>query len=130
MMTLQTHEIEEWAPQMAALVIDGDSVTVEMSAAERLWTLRRPVSVKRSAVAGVDVHDDPLGAVEGIRAPGLALPCRRIGTWRGRWGKDLVAVTKGQAAVVVRLQGAPWRRLLVSYPDRPAADRAAAALSQ
>ena len=112
---------------MAELTASPTNVTVRLSPAEQVWALRGDVTVPRSAVVSAVVRDDGLRAVEGLRAPGLGLPgVAKVGTWRGRWGKDLVVVRRAQPAVVVELTGAPWRRLLVSYADRAAAERAAA----
>lgn len=68
--------------------------------------------------------------MQGIRAPGLAWPGHvKVGTWRGRWGKDLVAVRRGRPAVVVELRDAPWRRLVVEAPDRASAEQTVRELS-
>lgn len=114
---------------MAQIRTSQDEVTVELTGAERLWSLHGAVTVPRAAVTSVAVHDDALGQVRGLRAPGLALPGRvKIGTWRGRWGRDLVVARRDQPAVVVHLEGTRWRRLVVSQRDRAAAERAAEAL--
>lgn len=116
------------ADELAQIRTTADEVTIELTAAERLWSLRGDVTVPRAAVVAARVEDDALGQVRGIRAPGLAVPGRlKVGTWRGRWGKDLVAVRRGEAAVVVELDGEPWRRLVVSA-GRDRAEAAARAL--
>ena len=114
---------------MAEIRTTPDTVTVDLTRAERLWSLHGDVSVPRSAVTAATVHDDALAQVRGIRAPGLGVPgLIKIGTWRGRWGKDLVVARRGEAALVVELSGAPWRRLIVGYPDRASAERTAQAV--
>ena len=56
-----------------------------------------------------------------MRAPGTGLPgVLALGTWRGNGGKDFAALYRGGPAVVVELEGAPFRRLLVSAHDAPA----------
>lgn len=111
---------------MARIRTNRDEVTVELTRAERMWSLRKDVTVPRSAVRSATVHDDGLQQVRGVRAPGLALPGRiKIGTWRGRWGKDLVVARRDRPAVVVDLAGADWGRLVVSCDDRSSAERVA-----
>ena len=114
---------------MARIRTTQDELTVELSPAERLWSLRGDVSVPRSTVTSAQVHDDALAQARGLRAPGLALPGRiKVGTWRSRSGKDLVVARRGEPAVVVELEGAAWRRLVVSQPNRAAAERVAEAI--
>ena len=40
-----------------------------------------------------------------------------LGTWRSKGAKDFVAVYRGGPAVVVELEGAEFRRLVVSAHD-------------
>jgi hypothetical protein len=64
------------------------------------------------------VVPEPLTAVRGPRAPGLALPRRRkVGTWRRPGERTLVCVRKGQPALRVRLEGARYDCLLVGVDD-------------
>lgn len=110
---------------MARIRTTADELTVELTPGERAWSLRAgDVRVPRSSVRSATVQEDALAQVHGLRAPGLALPGRvKVGTWRGRWGKDLVVVRREQPAVVVDLTGAPWRRLVVSCADRAQAEQ-------
>jgi hypothetical protein len=64
---------------------------------------------------------DGLAAVRGIRAPGLGLPgVRTVGTWRGREGRTLVSVRRGQPVVRIALTGRRFDTLLIGVDD-PAA---------
>jgi hypothetical protein len=71
-------------------------------------------------VSGVEVVPDALAAVRGLRAPGLGLPSRRIGTWRRRGEKTFVSVRRGQAGLRLALAGQRFDTVLVGLPD-PAA---------
>jgi hypothetical protein len=74
-----------------------------------------------SAVHHVDVVPDGLVATRGLRAPGFALPGRRrIGTWRGRNGKQLISVRRGQPAVRVRLRDSRYDALIIGSNDAEA----------
>jgi hypothetical protein len=61
------------------------------------------------------------GELRGMRAPGTGVPGQvALGTWRHRRGKDFVALYRGRPAVIVRLRGAPFQRLLVADDDADA----------
>ena len=64
---------------------------------------------------------DPVHAVRGIRAPGLALPRRtKIGTWRGGGRKRFVRVRRGEPGVRIEAEGQPYHSYLVGTPDAEA----------
>ena len=105
---------------MATVSTTPGTLTVTLSRAERVLGLLRDLEVPRAAVRAVEVLPDGLAAARGLRAPGLGLPGRRIGTWRGRGEKTLVSVRRGQPAVRVRLAGQRFDTLLLGVDD-PAA---------
>ncbi len=56
--------------------------------------------------------------LRGIRAPGTGIPgVVAVGTRRGSFGKDFVAVHGKGSAVVVELDGAPFERLIATTID-------------
>jgi hypothetical protein len=64
------------------------------------------------------VSTTPFRDLRGIRAPGTGLPgVIALGTWRYRGGKDFAALYRGGPALVIELDGAEYRRLLVSAHD-------------
>ncbi len=109
---------------MATVTTTPETLTVTLSRAERVLGLLRDLEVPLSAVQAVEVVPDGLAAARGLRAPGLGLPGRRIGTWRGREGTTLVSVRRGRPAVRVRLAGQRFDTLLLDVDD-PAALAAA-----
>jgi hypothetical protein len=116
---------------MATMQLTPRFLTVQLTRGEKIGGLLRDVEVPLTAVRAVEVVDEPLRAITGIRAPGLDLPgVRKIGTWRRRGGRTLVCVRRNQPAVRIRLEGARFDVLLVGSDDA-AADAAAitAALS-
>jgi len=103
---------------MATLQSTATAVRVRFTPAERLAGLVRDVEVPRTAVSAVEVVPDPLTALHGLRAPGLALPgIRKIGTWRGRGMRTLVSVRRDQPAVRVELTGQRFTSLLIGADD-------------
>ncbi len=105
---------------MATLTTTPQTLSVTLTRSEKLWGLLRDLEVPRSAVRSVDVVPDGVAAAGGLRAPGLGLPSRKVGTWRRRGEKTLVSVRRGQPAVRVRLSGQRFDTLLVGADDAAA----------
>lgn len=102
---------------MATLHVAHDALEVRFTTSEKVLGLVRDRSFPLSSVVSVEVADDALAAVRGLRAPGLGLPgLRKVGTWRGR-GTSLVSVRRGQQAVVVSLDGQGPDRLVIGVDD-------------
>jgi hypothetical protein len=100
------------------ITITPDTVTVELSTAEKVGALHSDLSIPRSAIVAATVVDDSMGGVAGIRAPGYAMPGHaKLGTWRHHDGKDFIAVYADRPAVELRLTGQRYRRLLISVDD-------------
>ena len=102
---------------MSSIAVTEDRLTVRLSRLDRVLGLLRDQDVPRSAITGVDVVADGIAAVRGVRAPGLALPGRRVGTWRSRRTKSLVDVRRLQPAVRVRLTGHRYDELLLGTDE-------------
>lgn len=103
---------------MARLELDGDTLVLALTGGEKVAALHGDVRVPRAAVTSVDVVEDPIAAIRGLRAPGLALPGRTmIGTWRGRGERRFVVARRGVPAVRVRLRSEHFDELLVSTDD-------------
>ena len=113
---------------MAALIVDGSDLVVQMSDLEKFEAIHSDVRVPLAAVHTVRAVDDAWPWLRGIRAPGTGIPgVIAVGTRRGSFGKDF-AVVHGQApAVIVELAGADYGRLVVTTPD---ADGVAAEISR
>lgn len=105
---------------MATVQLTTDSLTVHLSRAEKLAGLLRNLTVPLDAVTRVEVVPDGPAAVRGLRAPGLGLPWRRIGTWRQRGERALVSVRRAQPALRLRLTGSRFDTVLVGLPDAAA----------
>jgi hypothetical protein len=99
---------------MTAVHVTDTTVTIRQSRLEKLAGLYDDLEVPRSAIRSVEVLDDGIRAVTGIRAPGLGLPTIKLGTWRGRSGPHYVAVRRGQPALRLELEGERHRTVLVS----------------
>jgi hypothetical protein len=105
---------------MATFVITGDKLRLHLSAWERAAAFRGDITVPLRAVTGVQVEEDPWGALRGMRAPGTGIPgVIAYGTRRYRGGRDFAAILARRPAVRVDLDPAlsPFARITVSAPD-------------
>jgi len=109
---------------VAELHIEGTELVVHLSVLEKAEAVHGDIRVPLSDVVEVRVVDDPWPELRGIRAPGTGIPhVIAVGTRRGTFGKDFVAVHGTGAAVVVELSGADYGRFVLT--DDEATDVAA-----
>ncbi len=102
---------------MATVHLTTETLTVRLTRGEKLAGLLRDLTVPLDAVSDVEVVPDALAAVRGLRAPGLGLPSRRIGTWRRRGRRTLVSVRRGRPGLRLELTGPRFDTVLVALPD-------------
>lgn len=106
---------------MATVDLSTDTIRVLLTTAEKVWALRGDLAFPRDAVRAVIVEPDGLRATRGLRAPGLAAPgLRKVGTWRGRAGREFVSVRADQPAVRITLTGQRYDSLLIGADDAAA----------
>jgi hypothetical protein len=102
---------------MTEIVLTEESLELHLTAAEKVAAAHGDISVPRTAIAGVEVVDDALGAAHGLRV-GLGLPgVRKLGTWFSRSGREFVDVRRGQPAIRVLLSGQGLSSLLLGTDD-------------
>lgn len=109
-----------YAPPVAEIIVDDTHVHVVLTPLERLGALHGDLSVRREVVRLVRSTDQPFAELRGIRAPGTGIPrVMALGTWRGRHGRDFVAIRRGDAeAVVLELEdGTGFSQVVVGVDD-------------
>ncbi len=103
---------------MASIDISADSVTVTLSAAEKLEALHGDVTVPRSAITTVRAVPDGMAELRGLRMPGTGIPgMLMVGTLRA---KDFVMFAVCHArrpAVVIDLTEAAYDRIVVTTDE-------------
>jgi hypothetical protein len=104
---------------MATVDIRNAELRISLRWTEKLAGLVGDQRVPLGDVTDVEVHDDPFTAIEGLRAPGLAIPGRtRIGTWRAGGQRTFVCARRSQPAVRVRTRdGGRFSTYVVSVDD-------------
>lgn len=104
---------------MASLVITDDTLTVQMSLAEKAEALHRDLTVPRSAVTGVRVVGDGLAEVHGLRLPGTDIPgVIMVGTWVSSEGRTFAVCHGRGPAIVIGLAGQHVDRIVMTV-DNP-----------
>lgn len=108
---------------MARVVAADATLTVHLSAFEKLAALSGDVTVPLSSVRQAAVEPRPWGALRGVRSPGTGLPwLMAYGTRRHHGGRDFTAVVGGRPTLRIDLDPAraPYGRLTVSVNDAQA----------
>jgi hypothetical protein len=107
------------------IAIKGPDLVVEMTGADVLWSLKKRVSVPRSAVVDVHVEPEPWRMRMGLRWPGTGVPrVIAAGTFYGKLGKSFLNFRRGPA-VAIELVGARYDRIVVQIPYLDATEAAA-----
>jgi hypothetical protein len=113
---------------MAKLRVDGNDLVLELSGWEKVGSLHGDIRIPKSAVKNVKLVSDALAERTGFRAPGASFPgFVSLGTYRRRGEKDFVATYRHAPGVVLELEGAAYKRLVVTTPNGQAIKRALAA---
>jgi hypothetical protein len=103
---------------MANLLINDDTVTVELTALEKAQALHGNVTVPRTAITEVRSVPDGLAEVHGLKMPGSGIPgVIMVGTWRGADGTTFAVCHGAKPAVVIELTGQRFDRIVVTVDD-------------
>ena len=116
---------------MADVVVEGDRLRVRLTKLEQFAALHGDIAVPLASVEEVHVLQRALDGLRGVRAPGTGIPgWLSIGTRRGRFGRDFVAVTGRGPGLSIVLRDAPYQQIVLSvaHPESVRA-RIAGALS-
>jgi len=102
---------------MVTLLLDQTQLEVVLTRVERVLAAQRDnIRIDRSAIARLQLTEEPATWLRGVRAPGTHLPrLLSLGTWRSAQGSDFVAIRHGRPGVVIDLDGHPrFSRLVLS----------------
>jgi hypothetical protein len=105
---------------MAELSRDGEELVLTLSTAEKAESLHGDIRVPLASVREVDVVEDVIHEVHGMKFPGSRWPGRfMIGTLAHATGMKSFAVVHHDTArgVRVHLEDAPFSELLVGCAD-------------
>jgi hypothetical protein len=103
---------------MAELVVDPHSVTVVLSAAEKLESIHGDLTVPRSAVRAARAVEDGMAEIHGLRAPGTGVPgVIMAGTFHDKGVRTFAVCHHHRPAVVLELDGEPFDRVVVTVAN-------------
>lgn len=103
---------------MATFEVEGDKFALRLTSTEHLEALHGDVIVPLASVRSVEVLDDAMSAVHGVRF-GTGIPGRvAVGTFTSKSTRIFAVVHhRDRGGVRVRLSGAEFDELVVSAPD-------------
>jgi hypothetical protein len=111
---------------MANIAREGDEIVLKLSRGERILAVHRDVRVPLRAVKSVDVVDDPIHQIQGLKPRNFKV---FGGYWPGRFaygsffdgavGRLLFAAVNGRKprGLEITLNGAKYTRVIVSLDD-------------
>jgi hypothetical protein len=102
---------------MAMLRREGSELVVKLALLEKLGALRDDIRVPWASVRYVRVNESPFRELRGFRV-GARLPgVIALGTWYMRGGRMFAAIYRRSPGVIVELDGARYRKLVVTMAD-------------
>ncbi|MHB8246522.1 MAG: hypothetical protein ACYDGN_14470 [Acidimicrobiales bacterium] len=104
---------------MAEMTIQGDELVLSLSGLEKAESLHGELRLPLSSISGIELLDDALAAVHGIRSPGTGIPGHTaVGTYRKAGSRTFAVVHHDTPrGLRVRLQGAQYDELVVGSQD-------------
>lgn len=108
---------------MNTITIKGNDLVIEPRGFDKLWGFRRelvvPLGHVRGATADNGVSDEP----KGLRAPGLQVPGKVVGTFRRNGEATFWNVSDPRANVVIEFAGEDFTRAVLTVADPAATER-------
>jgi hypothetical protein len=106
-------------PTVANLLISDDTVTIELTLAEKAETLHGNLTVPRSAITDARVVPDGMAEVHGFKLAGSGIPgVIEAGTFRGAQGSTFAVCHGPNPAIVLQLTGQHYDLIVVTV-DNP-----------
>lgn len=102
---------------MATLLLDSTRLEVVLSGAERVLSFHKGnVEIERSAIAKVQLTDDPWTWLRGVASPGTHVRgVIAMGTWKSAGADDFAIIRRRRPGVVIDLDGHPdFQRVILT----------------
>lgn len=108
---------------MNTITIDGGELIIEPRGLDKMWGFRReirvPLSHVRGATADSGVADEP----KGLRAPGLAIPGKYVGTFHRDGEASFWNISDRRRNVVIDFIEEEFARAILTVDDPAQAER-------
>jgi hypothetical protein len=102
---------------VADIRIEGDELVLVLGRLEELESAHGDVRVPLSSVREIEIVDQPLQVLPGLKLIGTGLPGTAVGIWIGPDGKTFVAEHHASRGLVIHLEGQTYRELIVGSDD-------------
>ena len=107
---------------MAHLVVHSKGITVNLTLAEKIWSLSGDFEIPVTSIRGAEVVDGKaLSLFKGINwafRVGTALPgLYYAGRFLRKGGSDFLVVRAGKPALQLNLSGKPYLRVILTVPN-------------
>lgn len=102
---------------MATLLLDSARLEIVLSGAERALSFHKGnVEIERSAIAKVQLTDDPFTWLRGVASPGTHVRAViAMGTWKTTGADDFAIIRRRKPGVVIDLDGHPdFQRVIIT----------------
>lgn len=109
---------------MNAIELTEDELIVEPKGLDKLWGLRRELRVPLAHVRGATVDEGVAEEPRGVRAPGLAVPGKYVGTFHRGGEASFWSVSDPRSNIVIQLQDEEFARVVLTVDDPAAAEHA------
>ena len=108
---------------MAKIKLTANSLTVLLSAGEKLAAFHGNLTVPIDQVVSAQIVPSSFWRGLGLRVPGTGLPPFIVsGTYLKKGDRAFVSYFKGQIPVEIKLSGGRFTRLIIGMDDLPAAE--------
>ncbi|RAV32852.1 hypothetical protein [Corynebacterium heidelbergense] len=105
------------------LHIDGDNLVITPRGMNKLWGFRSALSIPLRHIRGATADDSIAADKRGLRAPGLSIPGKYVGTFHRDGEKMYWNVHRGEQTLVLQLKEEQFDRIVLSIPDAKSTER-------
>ena len=106
---------------MPKIVIKAKSLTVELSASEKIWAMHGSLDIASEHILGAEPLSPRWWKTLGLRIPGTALPGLIVaGTYRAYGDRSFVYWTRKKQPLQINLYNHRYNRLIVGVDDADA----------
>ena len=109
---------------MNVIALTEDDLIVEPKGLDKLWGFRKELRVPLSHVRGATADPGVAGEPRGIRAPGLSVPGKTVGTFHRDGEASFWSVSDPHDNIVIQFQDEEYARAVLTVEDPDATERA------
>jgi hypothetical protein len=109
---------------MNVIALTEEDLIVEPKGLDKLWGLRKELRVPLSHVRGATADAGVASEPRGVRAPGLSVPGKYVGTFRRDGEASFWSVSDPRDNIVIQFQDEEYARAVLTVEDPAATERA------